>query len=76
MDTILLNGESYTFGDNALTIGLNMNCDREVTMCKLFKSEDGYYIEEDGIKVIISESSLNDFYVYNKANLNKLKELC
>lgn len=76
MNTMLLNGESYTFGDDILTIGLDMNCDKVITKCKLFKTEDGYHIEEDGINVIISESDLKDFYVYSKRNLNKLKEMC
>lgn len=76
MNTMLLNGESYTFGDDVLTIGLDMNCDKVIAKYKLFKTEDGYHIENGGVSVIISESDLNEFYVYNKTNLIKLKEMC
>jgi hypothetical protein len=73
METIKLNGETYTFGEKAITTGMNMRCDKVVAKGTLQKDDDGIFWVNGNIWVKMSEEDLKGIYVDTPANRQILK---
>ena len=80
MKEIKLHGEAYKLGDKVLSIGMDMQCFKAVSISRIFEiNEDNFVFAEVGdedCKVVLPISYLEEFYVYNKANRKKLQDYC
>ena len=75
-NTIQLNGQTYTLGTPAISIGFNMACKYVVSKCTLhYTHHDGYFLKSGGISVKVMSADLTEYYIDTPANRKTLKEI-
>lgn len=75
MKTIKLNGEDYTLGQPAITVGYDMKGRYVIVKAKIEIREDKLIAIQGGCFVKITEQDLSDMFTDTAANRTKLMEI-